>query len=238
MSKSHFSIKNIPFGIGSSSNHPARTVVTRFEDTVIFLDELAKIHAPLLSKETIAAFSCKTVNDFAALPRAEQSLTRKWIQSIIYKSFDILSPSCTSAVEATTLHLPLAVGDFTDFSCSRDHVLNAGEAVFGNRELPPGFEHFPVGYHGRSSSIVISGTPIRRPKGQYRDASGKVIFGPTNRLDYELEVAAVIGAPSQLGEPVTIGNADEHIFGLVLLNDWSGEDLDINQISVWNANQL
>jgi len=100
MSKSHFSIKNIPFGIGSSSNHPARTVVTRFEDTVIFLDELAKIHAPLLSKETIAAFSCKTVNDFAALPRAEQSLTRKWIQSIIYKSFDILSPSCTSAVEA------------------------------------------------------------------------------------------------------------------------------------------
>jgi fumarylacetoacetase len=117
----------------------------------------------------------------------------------------------------------LSIGDFTDFSCSRSHVLNAAEAVFGKRSLPPGFEYFPVGYHGRTSSIVPSGTPIVRPKGQFRDEEGKVVFGATRRLDYELEVAAVIGKPSVLGEPVAIEDADDYIFGCVLLNDWSGK---------------
>jgi fumarylacetoacetase len=121
----------------------------------------------------------------------------------------------------------LSIGDFTDFSCSRDHVLNAGEAVFKKRELPPGFEHFPIGYHGRSSTIVVSDTPIVRPRGQYRDPEGNVIFGPTKRLDYELEVAAVIGKPSKFGEPVRIDDADDHIFGLILLNDWSGEFVNL-----------
>jgi fumarylacetoacetase len=98
--------------------------------------------------------------------------------------------------------------------------------VFKKRELPPGFEHFPIGYHGRSSTIVVSNTPIVRPRGQYRDLEGNVVFGPTRRLDYELEVAAVIGKPSNLEEPVRINDADDHIFGLVLVNDWSGESLN------------
>ena len=101
--------------------------------------------------------------------------------------------------------------------------MNAGEAVFQKRVLPTGFEYFPVGYHGRTSTVVPSTTPIIRPRGQYRDATGSVVFGPTKRLDYELEVAAVIGKASALGEPVKIEDADEYIFGLVLLNDWSGE---------------
>jgi fumarylacetoacetase len=101
--------------------------------------------------------------------------------------------------------------------------LNAGEAVFQKRVLPTGFEHFPVGYHGRTSTVVPSATPIIRPRGQYRDATGFVVFGPTKRLDYELEVAAVIGKANVFGEPVKIEEADEYIFGLVLLNDWSGE---------------
>lgn len=89
--------------------------------------------------------------------------------------------------------------------------------------LPTGFEYFPVGYHGRTSTVVSSETPIVRPRGQYRDATGSVVFGPTKRLDYELEIAAVIGKASVLGEPVKIEEADEYIFGLVLLNDWSGK---------------
>lgn len=131
--------------------------------------------------------------------------------------------STHSPVSESTVHLPFAIGDFTDFSCSREHVLNAGEAVFQTRVLPTGFEHFPVGYHGRTSTVVPSATPIIRPKGQYRDATGSVMFGPTKRLDYELEVAAVIGKESVLGEPVKIEDTDEYIFGLVLLNDWSGK---------------
>lgn len=119
----------------------------------------------------------------------------------------------------------IAVRDFTDFSCSREHVLNASEAVFGTRSLPSGFEYFPVGYHRRSSTVVVSGTGVARPKGQFRDQNGKVGFGPTRKMDYELEVAAVIGKASVLGEPVGIEDADEYIFGVVLLNDWSGEFL-------------
>jgi len=120
------------------------------------------------------------------------------------------------------MHLPVKVEAFTDFSCSKEHVLNAGEAVFNKREMPPGFLHFPVGYAGRASSIVVSGTPIRRPHGQFR-SNGEVIFGPSQAVDYELEVGCVIGKPSKLGDRVSLEDAEDHIFGLVLINDWSGK---------------
>ena len=121
------------------------------------------------------------------------------------------------------MHLPVSVGDFSDFSCSMDHVLNAGEAVLGKREVPPGFLHFPIGYGGRTSSIVVSGTPVKRPRGQFRADGGVVQFGPSRVLDFELEVACIVGQPSSMGEPVAIADADQHIFGFVLLNDWSGK---------------
>ncbi len=93
------------------------------------------------------------------------------------------------------------------------------------RLLPPGFLHFPIGYAGRASSIVVSGTPVTRPKGQFRDASkgGEVRFAPTRELDYELEVACIVGRPSQMATAVPIAEADDYIFGLVLMNDWSGK---------------
>lgn len=102
-------------------------------------------------------------------------------------------------------------------------MLNAGEAIQGKRYLPPGFLHFPIGYSGRTSSLVVSGTPVVRPKGQFRNADGNVEYGPTQRLDYELEMACVVGKPSELGKTVAINDADEHIFGIVIVNDWSGE---------------
>ena len=132
--------------------------------------------------------------------------------------------TCRRPLNEVTLHLPVAIGDFSDFSCSRDHVLNAGEAVLGVRSLPPGFLHFPVGYTGRTSSIVPSGTTIRRPLGQFRSReSGEVQFGPSRAVDFELEIACVIGKPTSFGKSVSMQDADEHIFGLVLLNDWSGK---------------
>lgn len=120
--------------------------------------------------------------------------------------------------------MPVRVGDFTDFSCSKDHVVNAGEADFGKRVLPEGFRHFPLDYSGRSSSIVTSGTPIQRPLGQYRSQTepGVVKFGPCQQLDYELELGCIIGKPVKMGEIATATDADEHIFGVVLLDNWSG----------------
>ena len=115
----------------------------------------------------------------------------------------------------------MAIGDFTDFSCSKEHLLNGSEAILGVRSLPPSFLKFPISYTGRTSSIVVSGTPIRRPRGQFRSGDD-VVYGPTKQLDYELEVACIIGKPTKMGDIVSPDDAEEHIFGLVLLNDWSG----------------
>lgn len=120
------------------------------------------------------------------------------------------------------MHLPIYVGDFADFSCSLSHVLNASEAVTGVRSEPPGFRHFPIGYCGRASSVVASGTTIRRPLGQFRSADGGVTFGASRAVDFELEVACVIGKPSAFGAPISVEDAEEHMFGFVALNDWSG----------------
>jgi len=127
-------------------------------------------------------------------------------------------------MDQAKMHLPFEVNGFTDFSCSRDHMLNAGEAVMGKRLLPPGALHFPIAYTGRSSSVVVSGTPIIRPNGQFKDGE-EVVLGPSRQLDYELELGCIIGKPSKMGERVRIENADDHIFGVVIVNDWSGRSL-------------
>lgn len=104
-----------------------------------------------------------------------------------------------------------------------NHVLNASEAMAGKRTLPPCFLHFPPGYSGRCSSIVPSGTHIRRPLGQYKDGSGNVVFGPSRRVDFELEIGAIVGQSTTHGKPVHVNDSKQHIFGLILLNDWSGK---------------
>lgn len=128
-------------------------------------------------------------------------------------------------VKQVQLHLPVQVGGFTDFSCSLEHLGNASEAMMGVRSLPPASLHFPIGYNGRASSVVVSGSDVVRPLGQYYRGldTTEVTFSPSQIVDFELEMAAVIGKPSKLGERVKVEDADEHIFGLVLLNDWSGK---------------
>jgi fumarylacetoacetase len=158
-----------------------------------------------------------------ALPRSSQQHTRAMLRSLLSSNLITLPFGSTAHLDEATLHLPVSCGDFTDFSCSREHVLNAGEAIQGKRRLPPGFFHFPIGYEGRSSSIVVSGTPVVRPMGQFRNALGEVVYGASEKMDYELEIACIVGKPSQLGAGIQSQDADDHIFGFVLLNDWSGE---------------
>lgn len=161
------------------------------------------------------------LNNFAALPKSVHQQTRAALQAVFIKELTSLPATSIVSIEDAVMHLPMASRDFTDFSCSKDHVMNAGEAVMKVRSVPPGFLHFPIGYTARTSSIVVSGTSVMRPKGQFRDTDGKVVYGPTKAMDYELEVGCIVGKPSELSKPIDIADADDHIFGLVLLNDWS-----------------
>jgi fumarylacetoacetase len=124
------------------------------------------------------------------------------------------------------LSLPAVVGDYTDFYTSITHATNVGRMLRPDNPLLPNYKWVPIGYHGRASSLVVSGTPVRRPVGQMSaDVKGPPQFGPTSRLDYESEIGFLIGGGNALGEPVPIGQADELIFGICLLNDWSARDI-------------
>ncbi|KAI4692267.1 uncharacterized protein J4E84_003236 [Alternaria hordeiaustralica] len=237
---SHFGVNNIPYGIASSSKRSAPQCTTRIGNEVIFLAELAKhetlkaISAPLSS-----IFRESTLNTFAALGKDIQSQVRSAIQEA-YKNKS--HANCSENISDVTLHMPVSVGDFTDYSASANHVLNAGEAVQGVRAYPPAFMKYPVGYAGRSSSITVSGAPVTRPLGQfiedYTVPEKKIIFGPSRGLDYEMEIAAVIGKPVQAGTYLNAKDADDHIFGLVLLNDWSARDiqgLEMNPLGPFNG---
>jgi fumarylacetoacetase len=130
--------------------------------------------------------------------------------------------------------LPIAAGDFTDFYVSRDHARRAGELFRPERPLLPNWTWLPVAYHGRASTLVASGTPIRRPQGPSRpDPTAEPVFGPTQALDFELELGAIVGPGNRLGEPIPLAEAEAHVFGLVLLNDWSARD-----VQQWEAQPL
>ncbi len=122
------------------------------------------------------------------------------------------------------MHLPMQVGDYTDFYSSKEHASNLG-AMFRDPKNPllPNWLHIPVGYHGRASSVIVSGTPVRRPCGQTRPKDDEPpVFTASKLLDFELEMAFVVGTGNALGAPIPVASAHEHIFGMVLLNDWSG----------------
>lgn len=122
--------------------------------------------------------------------------------------------------------LPVEIGDYTDFYTSIYHATNAGKIFRPDNPLFPNFEHLPVGYHGRASSIVVSGHPCRRPSGQIKRASEPApVFAPTEKLDFELELAIIVGPGNRLGEPIPIADAERHVFGMCLLNDWSARDI-------------
>ena len=126
-----------------------------------------------------------------------------------------------------TLHLPFLVSEYTDFYAGRHHAINVGTMFRGaENALPPNWLHIPIGYNGRASSVVVSGTDVRRPWGQVKGADHDVpAFQPSRRFDIELEIGAVVGRPSDPGQPVTVAEADAMIFGYVLLNDWSARDI-------------
>jgi fumarylacetoacetase len=129
-------------------------------------------------------------------------------------------------LSAVEMHLPLLVQEYTDFYAGRQHAANMGAILRGSPDLPANWLHIPIGYNGRASSVVVSGTDIHRPNGQMKAPDADVPgFGPSKRLDIELEMGAIVGTPSPFGQPITVDEADGMIFGYVLLNDWSARDI-------------
>ncbi|OJZ89287.1 hypothetical protein ASPFODRAFT_78773 [Aspergillus luchuensis CBS 106.47] len=230
----HFSIHNLPYGIASSPSHTTPQCATRLHNTVIFLSDLQS--AGLFSSipslpENI--FSNTTLNPFAALPRSTQTQVRHVLQSILQtSSTSSLPESSTADITTVTMHLPVSIPSFTDYSASLPHNQHAGQIILNHPAPPPAFFHFPIGYAGRASTISVSGTPVTRPSGHFYDRTDpsfpqtkKVIFGPCRALDYELELGIIIGNPLPRGQGLKAQDAEEHIFGLVMLNDWSARDI-------------
>ena len=231
-SDSDFPIQNIPFGIFKTSAKAPR-VATIIGDTVI---DLAALAAAGLLNDTGAAkevFEQLYINDFMALGKAVTRAVRNRLSDLFEQGNTELAGN--TALMAQALHnvkevellMPVQVGDYTDFYSSREHATNVG-TMFRDPEnaLLPNWLHLPVGYHGRASSIVVSGTEIHRPKGQQRpDAEQPPVYGPCKLLDFELEMAFVIGQTTKMGQSIATGDAEDYIFGLTLFNDWSARDI-------------
>ena len=230
-SNSDFPIQNIPFGIFQTSEKTAR-MATIIGDTVIDLAVLAQAgYFNDLNFDT-KVFEQSYINDFMALGKSVTRAVRDRISDLFEKDntelpgnsallADLLQPS--SSVQ---MLLPVQIGDYTDFYSSREHATNVG-TMFRDPDnaLLPNWLHLPVGYHGRASSIVVSGTDIHRPKGQQKPVDAPPVYGPCKLLDFELEMAFVIGQQTSMGETISTEAAEDYIFGITLFNDWSARDI-------------
>ena len=222
---SDFSIHNIPFGIFSTKDRSPRVGVAVGEHIL----DLAAVAELEVSDFNTALLEKDTMNDFISLGKEITTRVRKKIQYWLKDDDSVLAgkPELFVKQSEAQMHMPVAVGDYTDFYSSLEHATNVGK-MFRDPEnaLLPNWKHVPVGYHGRASSIIVSGQPIHRPKGQTlpKDADTPV-FGPSQRLDFELEMGFICGKETPLGESISTKDAEDYIFGLVLFNDWSARDI-------------
>ncbi|TDZ54641.1 Fumarylacetoacetase [Colletotrichum trifolii] len=204
--RSHFSLHNIPFGVISSKGNPKNRSAIAIGDHVLDLKEFT----------SRGGFS-----------KADGVVLARDIPEVLKENAALRKAALLPKSE-TTSHLPFAIGDYTDFFAGRNHAYNVGTLFRGPANaLQPNYNHLPVAYHGRASSVVVSGTPLRRPWGQALpgpDAT-EPVFRPCARLDIELEMGMFVCRPNELGRPISVKDAEEYIFGYVLMNDWSARDI-------------
>lgn len=222
-----FPIQNLPFGVYRTRNGDVRPGAAIGD---VIMDLRAAAGAGLLegAPDAAAALEAPTLNRLMALPLGERSRLRSRLSELLRVGTPPAARERIVLVEASTVELvlPVAIGDYTDFYASVFHATNVGSMFRPDNPLLPNYKYVPIGYHGRASSIVPSGTTVRRPSGQVRDdATAPPVFGPSRRLDYELEVGFFVGDGNRLGEPVPIGEASAHLFGVCILNDWSARDV-------------
>ena len=225
--KSDFTIYNLPFGIYSTSDEGPRAGIA-IGDKVLDLAFVANLGIFAGLDFNHSVFGKKYLNDFIALGKSITNEVRLRVQRELCDENSILKEvnGLFLNKDDVSMHMPVKVGDYTDFYSSLEHATNVGK-MFRDPEnaLLPNWRYMPVAYHGRASSIIVSGVDINRPKGQIKEEDKPPELAPTQKLDFELEVAFITGKKTELGESVSTSNAEEYIFGLVLFNDWSARDI-------------
>jgi len=223
-----FPIQNLPLGVISPRDGASRAGVAIGDH---ILDLPALLAANLLAGEAAAAVEAAegaSLNGLLALGAGPRRALRVQLSDLLAAGSpdrDRIAPLLHDAA-ACTLHLPAAIGDYTDFYVGIHHAENIGKQFRPDNPLLPNYKHVPIGYHGRASSIRPSGIPVRRPRGQSKaPEAAEPTFGPSGRLDLELELGVWIGPGNALGEPIPIADASAHIAGCCLLNDWSARDI-------------
>ncbi|XP_038078525.1 fumarylacetoacetase-like [Patiria miniata] len=228
-----FPIQNLPYGVFSTTENPQHRIGVAIGDQVLDLSVVKELfHGPHLT-ECRDVFDQPVLNGLMALGPPVWKEARQTLQRILSADEGVLRDNVELRAKAfvpqssAIMHLPVKIGDYTDFYSSIHHATNVGTMFRGKENaLMPNWKHLPVGYHGRASSVVISGTPIRRPCGQTRaDESQPPVFGPCKLMDFELEMAFFTGPGNNLSEAIPISKAQDHIFGMVLMNDWSARDI-------------
>jgi fumarylacetoacetase len=230
---SHFPIQNLPYGVFSTAADPRPRAAVAIGEFVLDLAALEVAGLLAVGSAEARVFDRDTLNAFIALGRAAWTRARSRIATLLRADNSELRDNAALRAQALVpmrdarMHLPVSVGGYTDFYSSKEHATNVGSMFRDPKNaLLPNWLHLPVAYNGRASSVVVSGTPIRRPKGQIKPADGEQpIFAPTRKLDFELETAFIVGEGNTLGEPIAVADAERHIFGMVLLNDWSARDI-------------
>ncbi|KWV48952.1 fumarylacetoacetase [Bradyrhizobium macuxiense] len=228
---SDFPIQNLPYGVFSSKDGLAPRVGVAIGDYVLDLWELEQDSR--LDVGPLGVFSQPSLNAFMALGPKAWSATRARISELLRSDHPELRDNRELRARALVpmadvkLYMPFAVSGYTDFYSSKEHATNVGVMFRGkDNALQPNWLHMPIGYNGRASTVVVSGTKVRRPRGQLKPPTAEVpSFGPCKRLDFELEMGVVVGQASAMGEMLTEKQAEEMIFGFVILNDWSARDI-------------
>ena len=228
-----FPIQNLPYGVFTPPDANLRRVGVAIGDQVLdlsVLEERGLLDVGGHSSER--PFAQPSLNVFMGLGRDAWTDARKQISHLLNKETSTLRDDESArrealhAIDDVTMHLPAEVGDYTDFYSSREHATNVGTMFRGKENaLKPNWLHLPVGYHGRASSVIVSETDVRRPRGQVKPDEGPPEFRATRLLDFELEMGFFVGEGNTLGEPIALRNARDHIFGLSLVNDWSARDI-------------
>lgn len=228
---SDFPIQNIPFGVIKTNS--GTTIASRIGDTAISISALYKLGYLNDLGLTEQAINSSVLNDFISLGKKVTNAVREKIAELFVdtnstiKNNDAHKKEILFSITEVKNALPVRIENYTDFYSSKEHATNVGTMFRDPKNaLLPNWLHIPIGYHGRASSIVISGTPIHRPKGQTKAPDAELpSFGPCKQLDFELELAFVVGKETELGDSISIDKAEEFIFGLVLFNDWSARDI-------------
>jgi fumarylacetoacetase len=226
---SDFPLANLPFGV-FTHNKEEHHIGIAIGDEVLDLHAVATVGLLAgLSQPVVDACRAAVLNPLMAFGRASSQLLRSRIASLLdaAQAGQVKDRIATLLVPMrdASMQLPARIGDYTDFYASIQHATRVGKLFRPENPLLPNYKHVPIGYHGRASSIVVSGEPIRRPNGQFRVHEAEPVFAPTRSMDYELEIGAFIGAGNPSGQSIPIDQAEEHIFGFCLVNDWSARDI-------------